>query len=176
MSTTTELTRPPVRPSDPDPHGSWRQAREIARALMGRRHRLLKLMWLRRTIVGSAAMVLGTAAVFGSLIGLGSPTVGEPIDALIWGLLLTARTAAAVLGVYVTVRAARWLRAPWRMRTRLRDALSDAAYLVDERFAQRMSSTFDSPDRWWSDADANAAEESLDTIEFEIERALMTAR
>lgn len=173
---TTELTRPPVRPSDPDPNASWRVARETARALMARRHRHLRVMWLRRTVVGATAMLASVGVVIASLWNLGSPTVGEPVDALVWGVLLTVRSAAAVGAVYVLVRAARWFAAPWRMRTRLRDALSDAAYLVDERFAQRMSSTFASPDRWWSDASAEAAEESLDTIEFEIERALLTVR
>lgn len=173
---TTELTRPPVRPSDPDPHASWRAARDTARSLLARRHRLLRLMWLRRTVVGTLAMMGAGVAIVGSLVGISAPTGGEPVDALVWGLLLTLRVAAAVAAVYVLVRSAGWLAAPWRIRTRLRDALSDAAYLVDERFAQRLSSTFDSPGRWWSDADAASAETSLDTIEFEIERALLTAR
>lgn len=164
MATLTRPSPDPAAGADP------REARLLATRLVAREHPGLDRARRLRTVAGVLGLLVAAAALVASVVGLGVPPQHDAGATLVWGLLLVGRAALAAGAVYVIAWGARWIRAPWTLRTELLDTLTDVAHLGDPALADQLAGRFTSPAPWWSPRDEARARDELAGLVAEVDR------
>lgn len=150
----------------------WRAARQLAVSLVVSEHRPLTTMRRGRTVLGAVLLMPAVVALVGTFWALGVPPQQDPVGTVVWGLLLTARTAAAAALVFAIVRLVQWIRAPWRLRSELVDVLTDATVVGGRDLTEDLSGRFTAASRWWAPRSDRAAQEQLDDLATDVARRL----